>query len=231
MINHLSYNNTIHLSAYDCFPPLSQPIRNCSGANRPSIVHKEPEQTYSFEHQIALKLHCNLVLKQYQPPAPSAAACPPRERSTVTTKAHSLRVRIASELAKTDIGLSLPSELVDDDVIVTGKKHKMQILKEYEAIYGADFPNLIITKKKGKQSCEQDIVHPTRMSPSIKKYYRVKELTLYNVITAVIKEQRTSFTSTDLQNLSSINRDFSHLIPKTIGKAGLLSSSRTTIQL
>ncbi len=41
-------------------------------------------------------------------------------------------------------------------------------------------------------------------------------MTLYNVITAVIKEQRTSFTSTDLQNLSSINHDFSRMIPNTI---------------
>ena len=81
----------------------------------------EPEQTYSFEQQIALKIHSNLVLKKYQPKEPSAAACPPTERSTVTTQAPSLRVRVASELAKTDVGLSLPSELVDDDVIVTGK--------------------------------------------------------------------------------------------------------------
>ena len=54
------------------------------------------------------------------------------------------------------------------------------------------------------------------MLPSIGKYYRVKELTLYNVITTVIKEHRTSFTSTDLQNLSTINHKFSNLIPKTI---------------
>ena len=115
------------------------------------------------------------------------------------------------------MGISLPSDLIDDDVIVTGKKHKMQILSEYEATYGADFPHPIITKKKGKKSCEQDIVHHTCMSPSIKKYYRVNELTLYNVITTVIKEQITSFNNTDLRNLSSINHDFSHLIPKTIG--------------
>ena len=177
----------------------------------------EPEQTYSFEQQIALKIHSNLVLKKYQPKEPSAAACPPTERSTVTTKAPSLRVRVASELAKTDVGLSLPSELVDTDVLVTGRKHKMQILNEYEATYGAEFPHPIITKKKGKQSCEQDIVHRNCMSPSIKKYYRVIELTLYNVITTVIKEQRPSFTSTDLRNLSSINHNFSDLIPKTIG--------------
>ena len=122
-------------------------------------------------------------------------------------------MRVASELAKADTGLSLPSELVDNDVIVKGKKHKMQILTEYEDKYGADFPNPIITKKKVKHSCEQDIVHHTRMLPSIKKYYRVIELTLYNVITTGMKEQRASFTPTDLQNLSSIDSVFSKLIP------------------
>ena len=179
---------------------------------------RELDQTYSLEQQIALKIHSNLVLKKYQPPEPSAAAPPPKEPRKATTKAPLLRVRVASELAKADMGLSLPSELVDNNVIVKGKRHKMQILAEYyEATYGADFPNPIITKKKGKHSCEQDIVHPICMLPSIKKYYRVKELTLYNVITTGIKEQRTSFTSTDLQNLSSINHGFLNLIPKTIG--------------
>ncbi len=63
---------------------------------------RELEQTYSFEQQIVLKIYSNLVLKKYQPPEPSAATCPPLERSTATTKAPSLRVRVASELAKAD---------------------------------------------------------------------------------------------------------------------------------
>ena len=85
----------------------------------------ELEQTYLFEQQIALKINSNLMLKKYQPPEPSAAARPPTERSTATTKAPLL-------MAKADIALSLPSELVDNNVIVKVKKHKMQILKEYE---------------------------------------------------------------------------------------------------
>jgi len=125
-------------------------------------------------------------------------------------------VRVASALANTDLGLTLPSELVDDNIIITGKKHKMQILQEYKAEFGAAYPKSVITRRKGKHSYEPDIVHPTCMSPSIKKYYQVQELMLYNVITTVIKEYRASFTSTDLQNLSSINRDFSRMIPNTI---------------
>ena len=187
MIRRLDYNNAVNLLAYNFFPPVSQPTKHCLGANRPTIVPREPEQTYSFEQQIALIIHSNLVLKKYRPPEPSAAANPPTEHSTATTKAPSLRVRVASELAKADIGLSLPSELVNDNVIVKGKKHKMQILTDYEATYGADFTHPIITKKKGKHSCKQDIVNPTCMLPSIKKYYRLIELTLYNIITTVIK--------------------------------------------
>ena len=54
------------------------------------------------------------------------------------------------------------------------------------------------------------------MLPFIRKYYWVQELTLYNVITMVIKEYRDSFDSTDLNNLSRINRDFSKMVPNTI---------------
>ena len=54
------------------------------------------------------------------------------------------------------------------------------------------------------------------MLPFIKKNYRVKELTLYNMITTVIKEYRSRFKSADLQNLAIINKDFSRMIPKTV---------------
>jgi len=57
-------------------------------------------------------------------------------------------VRVTSALAKTDLGLSLPLELVNSDVIVTWTKHKMQILQDYEAEFGADFPKSIIIRKK-----------------------------------------------------------------------------------
>jgi len=167
----------------------------------------KPAYICSFEQKIIDKVHKDLVLRK-QPPPPNTAACPSTQRSTLTTPAPSLRVRVASALAKTDLGLSFPLELVDNDVIVTGTKHKMQILQDYEAEFGADFPKSIITRKKGKHSHESDNITPTCMSPSIKKFYQVQELTLYNVITTVIKEYRASFNSTDLHNLSRIDRDF-----------------------
>ena len=65
-----------------------------------------------FEQQIAAKIHSNLVLRKSQPPALAAAPGPPIESSTVTTQVPSLIVRVASALAKTDLGITLPSELV-----------------------------------------------------------------------------------------------------------------------
>ena len=68
--------------------------------------------------------------------------------STCTTLATPLRVKVASALAKTDLDLSLPSELVVNDVIVKEKAHKMQILQEYKAEFRADHPKINHHKEK-----------------------------------------------------------------------------------
>ena len=54
------------------------------------------------------------------------------------------------------------------------------------------------------------------MRPSITKYYRVEELTIYNVITTVIKEFRDSFELADLVSLSCANKDFLTMITNTV---------------
>jgi len=59
-----------------------------------------------------------------------------------------LKVKVASALAKTNINLSLLAELVYDDVIVTGTKHKILILHEYEREFGSNNPDSIVTRKK-----------------------------------------------------------------------------------
>ena len=59
-----------------------------------------------------------------------------------------LKVNVTLALAKTDINLSLPAELVNDDVIVTGTKRKIIILQEYKREFGFDNPDSIVTRKK-----------------------------------------------------------------------------------
>ena len=105
-----------------------RPVIHSSGNTRHTNLPSETEHTQSFKQQIAVKIHSYLVLRKSQPPATGAAASPPTESSTVTAQATSLRVKVASTLAITDLGLTLPSALVDYDVIKKGKKQKMQIL-------------------------------------------------------------------------------------------------------
>jgi hypothetical protein len=54
------------------------------------------------------------------------------------------------------------------------------------------------------------------MRPRLTISYGVIELTIYNVITTVIKEYVDSFTTRDLHHLSLVNRDFSIMIPETV---------------
>jgi hypothetical protein len=51
------------------------------------------------------------------------------------------------------------------------------------------------------------------MKPSSNKYYRVEELTIYNVITIVIQEY-TFFSKNELSSLHLTNKNFSKMIPK-----------------
>ena len=54
------------------------------------------------------------------------------------------------------------------------------------------------------------------MQPSLDKWYLVADLHLYNVITTVIKECRTSFSREDLASLRLVNKDFADIVPKVI---------------
>ncbi len=51
------------------------------------------------------------------------------------------------------------------------------------------------------------------MKPSIDKYYQVKELMIYNVITIVIQEY-AAFSKNELLNIHLLNTDFAKMIPK-----------------
>ena len=170
-------------------------------------------QACTFDQAISNKLHKNLVTakitlpNQHQFfPSPSAA--------TLVSIRKTLNIA-ASAITAAPAKRAPP--LGDEGVIVTGARHKKLILEEYEREFG-NGQDAIVTKKKGKNN---DFDHrsapsPPRMKASILKHYRVQELTIYNVITSVIKEFREDFTSTDLTNLCLVNKDFSKMIPSTI---------------
>jgi hypothetical protein len=70
----------------------------------------------------------------------------------------------------------------------------------YQEKFGSEYPELIITRKKGKISDETSL-HCARMRPSLDKWYQVGDLHVYNIITTIIKECRVSFLKED-QSLS-----------------------------
>jgi hypothetical protein len=51
------------------------------------------------------------------------------------------------------------------------------------------------------------------MKPSTNKYYQVKELTIYNVVTIVILEY-AAFSKNELLNICLLNTNFVKMIPK-----------------
>jgi hypothetical protein len=83
--------------------------------------------------------------------------------------------------------------------------------------FGSGHQESIITKKKGKLNHNESLqfVASSRqgMKPSTDKYYRVKELTIYNVVTIVIQEY-PAFSKNELLNIRLLNTDFAKMIPK-----------------
>ncbi len=100
---------------------------------------------------------------------------------------------------------------------VSGSKEKKRILKEYVSKFGSGHQELIITKKKGKLNHNEPLQFVASsqqgMKPSTDKYYRVEELTIYNVVTIVIQECM-AFSKNKLLNIRLLNTDFTKMIPK-----------------
>jgi hypothetical protein len=100
---------------------------------------------------------------------------------------------------------------------VSGTKEKKCILEEYVSKFDSGHQESIITKKKGKLDPNEPLHFVTSswkgMKPSTDKYYRVKDLTIYNVITIVIREY-TAFSKNELLSIRLINTDFTKMIPK-----------------
>jgi hypothetical protein len=95
--------------------------------------------------------------------------------------------------------------LSNNSIIVQGTCKKKRILTAYQDKFGSEYPELIVTRKKGKIS-DNTLLNRACMRPSLNKWYQVGDLQLYNVITTIIKECRVSFSSEDLSNLCLVKR-------------------------
>jgi hypothetical protein len=98
--------------------------------------------------------------------------------------------------------------------VASGSKEKKCILDKY---LSSGYQEAIITKKKGKHNHEELFLSSPSpwqcMKPSTDKYYRVKELTIYNIITIVIREY-AAFSKDELSSIRLMNTNFAEMIPK-----------------
>ncbi len=83
--------------------------------------------------------------------------------------------------------------------------------------FGFGHQESIINKKKGKLNHNEPLQFVASsqqgMKPSTNKYYQVKELTIYNVITIVIQKY-AAFSKNELLNIHLLNTNFAKMIPK-----------------
>jgi hypothetical protein len=94
-------------------------------------------------------------------------------------------------------------------------RKKKRILTAYQDKFGSEYPELIVTRKKGKIS-DNTSLHCACMRHNHDKWYQVGDLHLYNVITTIIKECRVSFLSEDLSNHCLVNKDFANIVQKVL---------------
>ena len=115
---------------------------------------------------------------------------------------------------------SLPMPNSGPSTVVSGSKEKKRILEEYPSKFGSGYQESIITKKKGK--LDQNELLPSLASsqqcnmPSTHTYYQVNELTIYNIITIVIREY-AAFSKNELSNIRLLNTYFAKMISKLQG--------------
>jgi hypothetical protein len=112
---------------------------------------------------------------------------------------------------------SLPTPNSGPSTIVSRSKEKKRILDKYVSKFGSGYQESIITKKKGKLDNSEPLQSLASswqcMKPSTNEYYQVKKLTIYNVITIVIREY-AAFSKNKLSNICLLNPDFVKMIPK-----------------
>jgi hypothetical protein len=181
---------------------------------RPSL----PNETL-FEQGLSNKLHNSLVIKNKSKPKQSIKQ--PTGAITSTTCAFQVALSIkkaAQPPAQShSCAAVLPTPISDVSSSVSSTREKKRILEEYASKFGSGHQESIITKKKGKLDIKEPLHFATSswkgMMPSSDKYYRVKELAIYNVITIVIREY-TAFSKNELSSIRLINTDFSRMIPK-----------------
>jgi hypothetical protein len=140
---------------------------------------------------------------------------PLHQPSHTHTDAPDVKSKIVTLLHTSDSVTASHDMSSNNSIIIQGTCKKKCILTDYQEKFGSEYPELIVTRKKGKISDDTSL-HRARMRPSLDKWYQVRDLHLYNVITTIIKKCRVIFSKDDLSNLCLVNKDFANIVPKVL---------------
>ncbi len=131
------------------------------------------------------------------------------------TEASDVKSKLVTLLHTSDSVTASHDMSSNNSIIVQGTRKKKRILTNYQEKLGSEYPELIVTKRKGKISDDTSLLC-ARMRPGLNKWFWVGDLHLYNVITTIIKECRVIFLKEDLSNLCLVNKDFADIVPKVL---------------
>jgi hypothetical protein len=173
----------------------------------------------SFEQVLSNKLHSTLVIqptasKKVSTALLSSKLAIPTEplHQPSHTDASDVKSKIVTLLYTSNSVTASQDMLSNKSIIVQGTCEKKCILMDYQEKFGSEYPESIVTRKKGKIS-DNTSLHHACMRPSLDKWYQVGDLHLYNVITTIIKECRVIFSKEDISNLCLVNKDFANIVP------------------
>ncbi len=177
----------------------------------------------SFEQVLSNKLHSTLVIQPIASKKVSTALLLSKLAKPTETlhqpslsDASDVNSKIATLLHSSNSVTAIHIMSSNNSIIVRQGTHKKKrILTAYQEKFVSKYPELIVTKKKGKTSDDKSL-HRAHMRPSLNKWYQVGDLHLYNLITTMIKGCRVIFSSEDLSNLCLVNKDFANIVPKVL---------------
>jgi hypothetical protein len=188
----------------------------------PKVVCPLRVAPVSFEQVLSNKLHSTLVIRPIASKKVSfflfssrlAKPTKPLQQPSLAD-APDVKSKIVTLLYTSNSARASHTMSSNNSIIVQGMREKKRILMAYQETFNSEYPELIVTRKKGKIS-DNTSLQCARMRPSLDKWYRVGDLHLYNVITTIVKECRVSFSNEDLSNLCLVNKDFANIVPKVL---------------
>jgi hypothetical protein len=186
----------------------------------PKVVHPIQAVPVSFEQALSNKLHSTLVIRAIASKKVSTALLSSK-LAKPTKQLHQPSLSDASDVKSKKNALLHTSNSVtashtmssNNSIIVQGTHKNKRILTAYKDKFGSEYPESIVTRKKGKIS-DDTFLHHSRMRPRLNKWYQVGDLQSYTLITTIIKECRVGFSSENLSKLCLVKKDFAKHCPK-----------------